>query len=38
MYRLGQTSYLSVLDAESNHVTARRTLIEARYQVLTLTA
>jgi len=38
MYRLGQTSYLSVLDAESGHLTARRTLIEARYQVLTLTA
>jgi outer membrane protein TolC len=38
MYRLGRTSYLSVLDAESGHVTARRTLIEARYQVLTLTA
>lgn len=38
MYRLGQASYLSVLDAESGHLTARRTLIEARYQVLTLTA
>ncbi|MEZ4388806.1 MAG: TolC family protein [Candidatus Krumholzibacteriia bacterium] len=38
MYRLGQTSYLSVLDAESGHLTARQTLIESRYQVLTLTA
>ncbi len=38
MYRLGQANYLSVLDAESGHLTARRTLIEARYQVLTLTA
>lgn len=37
-YRLGQIDYLSVLEAESNHLTARRTLIEARYQVLTLTA
>jgi len=38
MYQLGKASYLNVLDAESNHLTARRTLIEARYQVLTLTA
>lgn len=38
MYRLGQANYLSVLDAESGHVTARRVLIQARYQVLSLTA
>ncbi len=38
MYQLGKAAYLSVLDAEANHLTARRTLIEARYQVLTLTA
>ena len=38
MYRLGQSNYLSVLDAESGHLTARRVLIESRYQVLTLTA
>jgi len=38
MYQLGKAAYLTVLDAEANHLTARRTLIEARYQVLTLTA
>jgi len=38
MYRLGKASYLNALDAEANHLTARRTLIEARYDVLTLTA
>jgi outer membrane protein len=37
-YRLGESDYLSVLDADTSHLTARRTLIEARYQVLTLTA
>ncbi len=38
MYQLGKAAYLSVLDAEANHLIARRTLIQARYQVLTLTA
>lgn len=38
MYQLGQASYLAVLDAESNHLAARRIRLEARYQVLTLTA
>lgn len=38
MYRLGKASYLEALDAEANHVTARRTMIEARYSVLTLVA
>ncbi len=38
MYRLGKASYLEALDAEANHVTARRTMIEARYDVLTLVA
>jgi outer membrane protein TolC len=38
MYRLGKDSYLGVLDADANHLAARRTLIEARYQVVTLTA
>jgi outer membrane protein len=38
MYRLGKASYLEALDAEANHVTARRTMIEARYAVLTLVA
>lgn len=38
MYRLGQVEYLTVLDAESNHLAAQRTRIEARYQVLSLTA
>ncbi len=38
MYQLGKASYLTVLDAETNHLNARRTLIDTRYQVLTLTA
>jgi len=38
MYELGRTAYLTVLDAESNHLEARRIRLEARYQVLTLTA
>ncbi len=38
MYELGRTGYLTVLDAEANHVAARRIRLEARYQVLTLTA
>lgn len=38
LYELGRVSYLTVLDAESNHVAARRILLEARYQIVTLTA
>lgn len=38
MYQLGKAAYLNVLDAQANHLTARRTLIEARYRVLTVTA
>jgi outer membrane protein TolC len=38
MFRLGKANYLTVLNADADHLTARRTLIEARYQVLTLTA
>jgi multidrug efflux system outer membrane protein len=38
MYRLGKASYLNVLNADADHLTARRTLIEARFDVLTLTA
>jgi outer membrane protein TolC len=38
MYELGKAAYLTVLDAEANHLTARRNRIEARYQVLTVTA
>jgi len=38
MYRLGKANYLNVLNASADHLTARRTLIETRYQVLTLTA
>ena len=38
MYQIGKASYLTVLDSETNHLNARRTLIDARFQVLTLTA
>ncbi len=38
MYELGKASYLDVLDAQSSQLTARRTLIGARYDVLTQTA
>jgi outer membrane protein TolC len=38
MYEVGRTSYLTVLDAEANHLAARRILLEARYEVLTSTA
>jgi len=38
MYRLGKANYLNVLNADADHLTARRTLIEARFAVLTLTA
>ena len=38
MYELGRVSYLQVLDAEANHMAARRNRLESRYQVLTLTA
>lgn len=38
MYELGRVDYLTVLDADSNHVAARRIRLEARYRVLTLTA
>ncbi len=38
MYELGRVSYLTVLDADANHLAARRVLLDARYQVLTLTA
>ncbi len=38
MYRLGKANYLNVLNADADHLTARRTLIEARFSVLTLTA
>jgi outer membrane protein len=37
-YRLGRADYLSVLDAEANRSQARSNLIQARYEVLTLTA
>jgi outer membrane protein TolC len=37
-YRLGRTDYLSALDAEANRSQARSNLIQARYEVLTLTA
>jgi cobalt-zinc-cadmium efflux system outer membrane protein len=38
MLRLGTTDYLSVLEAEASRGLARSHLIEARYDVLTLTA
>ena len=38
MLELGKTSYLDVLVAEANRAEARNNLIEARYQVLTLTS
>jgi outer membrane protein TolC len=38
MLRLGKTDYLSVLEAEANRAQARSNLIEARYEVLALTA
>ncbi|MCB1149932.1 TolC family protein [bacterium] len=38
MYRLGQADYLTVLQAESGRAVARTNLIQARYDVLTLTA
>jgi outer membrane protein len=37
-YEVGRVAYLTVLDAEANHLAARRIRLEARYQVLTLTA
>jgi outer membrane protein len=37
-YRLGRADYLSALDAEANRSQARSNLIQARYEVLTLTA
>lgn len=37
-FRLGTVDYLSVLDAEANRAQARSNLIEARHEVLTLTA
>ncbi len=38
MFRLGKTDYLSTLVAEANRSDARSNLIEAAYEVLTLTA
>lgn len=38
MLELGKTSYLDVLVAEANRAEARNNLIDARYQVLTLTS
>jgi outer membrane protein TolC len=38
MYRVGKTDYLSVLVAEANRTDARRNLLQAGYEVLTLTA
>jgi outer membrane protein TolC len=38
MLELGKTSYLDVLVAEANRAQARNNLIDARYQVLTLTS
>lgn len=38
MLRVGKTDYLTVLDAEANRSLANTNLIQARYDVLTLTA
>jgi len=38
MYRLGKTDYLSTLVAEANRSDARENLLQAAYEVLTLTA
>lgn len=38
MLQLGKTSYLDVLVAEANRAEARSNVIDARYQVITLTA
>jgi outer membrane protein TolC len=38
MYRLGKADYLSTLVAESNRSNARENLLQAAYEVLTLTA
>jgi outer membrane protein TolC len=38
MYRLGKANYLDVLNADADHLTARRNVIAARFDVLTLTA